>query len=122
VILVDTSVWVEHLRRGVPELAAALEREEVLAHPMVIGELACEMLRQRERILRDLANLPQAPRATDEEAMHFLERRGLMGRGVGFIDVHVLASVALMPGARLWTMDRRLEEIAFESGVSVAAI
>lgn len=111
-ILVDTSVWVDHLRRGDPALARALETEEVLTHPMVIGELACGTMHRRAQILGDLANLPQAPRATDEEAMHFLERRRLMGRGIGFVDVHLLASVALAEGAALWTRDTRLQQAA----------
>lgn len=116
-ILVDTSVWVDHLRGGVPELAAALEADEVLAHTMVIGELACGTMRQRTRILDDLVNLPLAPRATDGEAMHFIERRRLMGCGLGFIDVHLLASVALAGGASLWTRDRRLRKAALDAEI-----
>lgn len=113
-ILVDTSVWVEHLRRGVPRLAGLLEEGEVLGHTMVIGELACGTLRQRHQILTDLAALPLAPRATDDEALVFLERRRLMGRGVGIVDVHLLASAALAGDARLWTLDRRLDAVAQE--------
>lgn len=116
-ILVDTSVWVEHLRRGVPELAAMLEAGDVLAHPLVMGELACGNLRNRARILEDLGALPFAPRATDDEALEFLETRQLMGRGIGIVDVHLLASAALAGDARLWTLDRRLAVVAEELGL-----
>lgn len=111
-ILVDTSVWVDHLNRGDAELVQQLERGEVLVHPMVIGELACGTLRNRGQILADLMLLPFAPRATDAEALLFLERHQLMGRGLGFIDVHLLASVALDGGATLWTRDHRLARVA----------
>lgn len=116
-ILVDTSVWVEHLRRGLPELAAMLEAGDVLTHPLVLGELACGNLRNRARILADLGALPFAPRATDDEALAFLENRQLMGRGVGIVDVHLLASVALAGDARLWTFDKRLGSAAEELGL-----
>lgn len=111
-ILVDTSVWVDHLRRGDGELERLLDAGEVLVHSLVIGELACGTLRNRARLLGDLMQLPFAPRATDDEALLFLERRQLMGRGLGFIDVHLLASLALSGGARLLTRDWRLAEAA----------
>ena len=111
-ILVDTSVWVDHLRDGTPALAAALERGEVLMHPFVLGELACGNLKNRKEVLRLLGELPAAPVATDTEALAFIERRALMGQGIGYVDVHLLASVALAGTARLWTHDRRLAEVA----------
>jgi len=111
-ILVDTSVWVEHLRAGVAAFAAALEQGIVLTHPFVLGELACGNLKNRSEVLRLLADLPRAPIATDAEALNFIERRALMGRGIGYIDVHLLASVLLEGTARLWTRDKRLAAVA----------
>lgn len=107
-ILVDTSVWIDHLRSGEPSLAAALEGGRVMMHPFVLGELACGNLKNRSEVLELLGGLPAAPTATDPEALDFIERRALMGRGIGYIDVHLLASVALSGDARLWTRDRRL--------------
>jgi predicted nucleic acid-binding protein len=114
VILVDTSVWIGHLRSGEPALAKALEGGRVLMHPFVLGELACGNLRNRGEVLRLLGGLPAAPTATDPEVLGFIERRALMGRGIGYIDVHLLASVALDGVARLWTRDRRLSAAAAE--------
>jgi len=111
-ILVDTSVWVDHLRAGVPALAAALEQGGVLTHPFVVGELACGKLKNRVEVLQLLGELPGVPVATDAEALDFIERRALMGRGIGYIDVHLLASVALAGSARLWTRDKRLAVVA----------
>ena len=111
-ILADTSVWVDHLREGAPALAAALERAGVLMHPFVRGELACRYLKNRGEVLRLLGELPAAPLATDAEVLNFIERRALMGRGLGYIDVHLLASVALAGSARLWTRDKRLATVA----------
>jgi predicted nucleic acid-binding protein len=114
VILVDTSVWVEHLRKGSPRLVAVLDRGDVLMHPFVLGELACGTLRNRREVLQLLGDLPAAAVATERDALEFIERRALMGRGIGYVDVHLLASVALGSGARLWTRDRRLALVAAE--------
>jgi predicted nucleic acid-binding protein len=114
VILVDTSVWVEHLRRGEAGLAASLQAERVLMHPFVLGELACGNLRNRNELLALLGRLPRVPVAADAEVLAFIERRALMGRGIGYVDVHLLASVALSGTARLWTFDRRLAAVAAE--------
>jgi len=114
VILVDTSVWVEHLRAGNAALADELGAGRVLVHPFVIGELACGNLKIRREVLDLLGRLPSVPTATHAEALGFLERRALMGRGIGLIDVHLLASVTLATPARLWTRDRRLAGIATE--------
>jgi predicted nucleic acid-binding protein len=119
VILADTSVWIDHLRSGVPALAEALEQERVLVHPFVVGELACGNLRNRSEVLELLGNLPSMPTATDAEALEFIERRSLMGRGIGYIDVHLLAAVALAGTARLWTRDRRLAAAAAELNLAV---
>ena len=107
-ILVDTSVWVDHLRTGAPSLSAALEQGRVLTHPFVIGELACGNLKNRREVLRLLSDMPVAPVASDSEALDFVERRALMGRGLGYIDVHLLASAVLAGTARLWTRDKQL--------------
>jgi len=114
VILVDTSIWVDHLRVGNARLASELDSGRVLTHPFVIGELACGTLHNRREVLDLLNRLPPTPMATHAEALEFLERRALMGRGIGFIDVHLLASVALAAPAKLWTRDRRLAAIANE--------
>ena len=117
-ILVDTSVWVDHLRGGAPALAAALEQGSVLMHPFVLGELACGDLKNRGEVLRLLGELPGAQMAMDSEALDFIERRALMGRGMGYIDVHLLASVALSGTARLWTRDKRLAAVAADVGLA----
>ena len=112
-ILVDSSVWIDHLRAGNAELSAALEAGLVLTHPFVIGELACGNLANRDDILSWLQNLSAAPVATEVEVLAFIEARSLMGRGIGYVDAHLLASTALAD-ARLWTRDRRLHLLAEE--------
>jgi len=119
-ILVDTSVWVDHLRDGTPALAAALEQGRVLTHPFVLGELACGNLKNRGEVLQLLGELPAAPMATDPEALDFIERRALMGRGIGYVDVHLLASVALAGTAQLWTQDKRLAAVAADLELAYA--
>jgi len=119
-ILVDTSVWVDHLRDGTPALAAALEQGRVLTHPFVLGELACGKLKNRGEVLQLLGELPAAPMATDPEALDFIERRALMGRGIGYVDVHLLASVALAGTAQLWTQDKRLAAVAADLELAYA--
>ena len=113
-ILADTSVWIEHLRRGEPVLRAALDAERVVVHPFVIGELACGNLRHRATVLELLRRLPLAPVASDREAHALVEQRTLMGRGIGWIDVHLLASAAIGAPLRLWTHDKRLAATAAE--------
>jgi hypothetical protein len=120
VILVDTSVWIDHLRAGDEPLAARLQAGEVLAHPWVIGELALGNLGQRQVILSSLRRLPQAAVATDEEVLLFIERNNLAGLGIGYVDAHLLASTRLSPGATLWTRDRRLSKVA--EGLGLAAV
>jgi predicted nucleic acid-binding protein len=114
VILVDTSVWIDHLRSGEPLLVAALDGGRVMMHPFVLGELACGNLANRSEVLGLLGGLPAALTATDPEALEFIERRALMGQGIGYIDVHLLASTALSGDVRLWTKDRRLAVVATE--------
>jgi len=117
VTLVDTSVWVRHLREGDAQLAAALDRAEVWTHPWVIGELACGRLSDRAVVLGLLRALPTTPVATVDEALAFIGRRALMGRGIGWVDVQLLAS-ALLAGVPLWTLDRHLAALAAELGVA----
>jgi hypothetical protein len=119
-ILVDTSVWVDHLRADNSALKRLLSAGRVLAHPFVIGELALGQMRQREIILAALSDLPRAELATDAEVLGFINRQTLFGRGVGYLDVHLLASVRLTAGARLWTRDTRLRHVAEELGLAIA--
>jgi predicted nucleic acid-binding protein len=111
-ILVDTSIWIDHLHHRDPELVALLEAGQALSHEFVVGELACGKLRQRTEVLELLSQLPQASVASADEALIFIERNRLMGLGLGYVDVHVLAAVYLTPPARLWTRDKRLGEVA----------
>jgi predicted nucleic acid-binding protein len=111
-ILVDTSVWIDHLRHGDAILAGLLDRGRVLGHPFVVGELATGGLRQREIILHALRGLPRATVADDSEVLDFIERETLFGSGFGYIDVHLLAAVRLTSGALLWTRDKRLQAVA----------
>ena len=116
-ILVDTSVWVEHLRHGLPRLATLLQGGEVLIHPWVIGELACGNLRNRQQILELLQGLPMATVASDAEVLLLIEGDRLMGRGIGYVDAHLLAS-ARLSHCRLWTQDRRMAAVAQEQGLA----
>ena len=116
-ILVDTSVWVEHLRHGLPRLATLLQAGEVLIHPWVIGELACGNLRNRHQVLELLQGLPTATVASDAEVLLLIEGDRMMGRGIGYIDAHLLAS-ARLSHCRLWTQDRRLAAVAQEQGLA----
>ena len=118
-ILVDTSIWVDHLRAGDKALAALLDAGMVLAHPFVIGELALGNLRKREIVLKALADLPHASVATEVEVLHFIERHALSGRGIGYIDAHLLAAAALTAGTELWTNDKRLHGVAVRLGLAL---
>lgn len=116
-ILVDTSVWVNHLRQGSRRLEGLLDEGRVACHPYVIGELACGTLHNRAEILSLLQALPSAATATQEEFLAFVGSHRLMGRGIGFVDVHLLAS-ALLSDLRLWTSDKRLRSAAQDLGLS----
>ena len=120
-ILADTSVWIAHLRKGVPALADLLRKTSVLVHPFVVGELACGNLKRRSRILTDLQALPSAALATQEEVMGLVEERRLWGLGIGWIDAHLLAS-ALLSNCPLWTLDRRLSRAAGAAGIRLYAV
>jgi predicted nucleic acid-binding protein len=110
-MLVDTSVWVDHLRRGNATLAALLEQTQVWTHAFVVGELACGNLAQREKLLSALTALPHAPIAGHNEVLAFLESHRLMGRGLGWVDIHLLASARLAK-LSFWTLDKRLAAVA----------
>ena len=112
-ILVDTSVWIDHFRASNRMLGKLLDDGQVLVHPFVLGEIACGDLRNRKEIVALMQALPTAPKASDHEILFFIEQRGVMGRGVGLIDIHLLASCLMQP-CRLWTADRRLRPIAEE--------
>ena len=117
-ILADTSVWIQHLRQGVPSLADLLSEGQILMHPVVVGELACGNLKTRAAILSDLHALPLANVASNPEVLQLIEHRRFWGRGLGLIDMHLLAS-ALLSHCNLWTLDRRLADAAKELGLSV---
>jgi predicted nucleic acid-binding protein len=119
VILVDTSVWIDHLRRHNRALAKLLHAGMVLTHPFVIGELALGNLRQRKVVLNALADLPRANVATEPEVLHFIDQNALVGRGVGYVDAHLLAAVRLTPEAELWTNDKRLHGVAVRLGLAM---
>lgn len=110
-ILVDTSVWVDHLRRGNARLAGLLESNQVLMHSFVPGEMACGSLSRRDMILELLGQLPQATVAEADEVLGYIDRHVLHGKGIGYVDVHLLAS-ATLDNAKLWTADRRLRMAA----------
>jgi predicted nucleic acid-binding protein len=118
VILVDTSVWVDHLRSGNAALAALLQDAEVLGHPWVAGELAMGRLSDRSELLGLFAGLPQAAVATDDELMLTIEHHQLYDRGIGWVDAAIVASTLLTPGARLWTRDRHLHDVATDLGLA----
>lgn len=119
-ILADSSVWINHLRAADERLTALLDRGEALGHPFLTGELALGNFRLRDRrvILQSLRRLPQAVVASDREVLDFIELQPLFGRGVGYVDAHLLAAVRLTPGARLWTRDTRLRRVAAELGLA----
>lgn len=116
-ILVDTSVWVSHLRIGDEHLKQLLIDGEVATHPFVIGELACGNLKNRQEILTLLQFLPQSKLASQEEVLQFIEAHALMGLGMGLIDIHLLASARLSQ-ITIWTLDKRLDTSALSFGIS----
>ena len=118
-VLVDTSVWVLHLRLGKTGLEKLLNDGDVVCHPLIIGELACGNLKNQSEILALLQTLPTVMQAEHEDVMHFIEIHRLMGKGLGYIDVHLLAS-ALLTEVPLWTLDKKLNQVA--TGLGIARI
>jgi predicted nucleic acid-binding protein len=116
-ILVDTSVWVDHLRASDPRLSKLLTGNRVLVHPLVIGELACGYICNRSEVLTELGKIPSALVADHDEVLQFLNERDLWGKGLGWIDVNLLAS-ALLTGCPLWSIDRALAAAAATLGAS----
>jgi predicted nucleic acid-binding protein len=112
VILVDTSVWIDHLRHRDELMASLLEKSEVLIHPFVIGELALGSLARRDFFLNSLRRLPRANVARDDEVVRFIDQGSLFGIGIGYVDAHLLAATRLTAGATFWSRDRRLTAVA----------
>ena len=117
-VLVNTSVWVAHLRDGTIGLEELLEEGDVVCHPFIVGELACGNLKNRAEVLSLLQALPMVVHAGHEEVIQFIENHRLMGKGLGYIDVHLLASATLME-VHLWTLDKRLQKVSSKMGCSV---
>lgn len=117
-ILVDTSVWIDHMHQPIPALSAQLEERNVLCHEMVIGELALGTLRARESAIQDLKALPQAETRPGKEVLELIEDRRLMGRGIGYVDANLLGAVLANGNATLWTTDRKLQRLAEELGIA----
>jgi predicted nucleic acid-binding protein len=111
-VLVDSSVWIDHLRKKDDVLSQLLMNGQVCIHPLIIGELACGNLRNRLSIIKLWQSLPHANHASHQEALHCLEKHSLFGKGIGFIDLHLLASTLLSTNTFLWTNDRRLKNLA----------
>jgi predicted nucleic acid-binding protein len=118
-ILVDTSVWIDHLRSGNRALESLLEDDAVLMHEFVLGEIACGSLKDRTRILSLLGELPKASPASHDETIQFVEQHRLYGRGIGWLDAHLLASARLTQ-AQLWTLDKPLLRVAQMLGVAAS--
>jgi hypothetical protein len=116
-ILVDTSVWIDHLRQGDSSLKQLLAQAQVMCHPMVVGELACGNLKSRSMVLALLADLPSASVASEAEVLGFIQAQSLFGLGVGYVDVHMCAS-AKLHGVQLWTRDKRLQAVAVRLGLA----
>jgi len=116
VVLVDTSVWIGHFRQNEPALAALLNDGAVFMHPAVLGELACGNLKNRKVVLDALSKLPAAVTASDKAALHLIGDQKLWGRGIGWIDMHLLAS-ALLSECALWTLDKELSRAGVDVGL-----
>jgi predicted nucleic acid-binding protein len=118
-ILADTSIWVDHFRRGDLRLSRFLDRGEIVMHPFVIGELALGFVPKIAEMMEDLRTLPEAMVANSDEILEFIARRKLSGSGVGYVDAHLLAAAALAPETFVWTRDKRLHAAA--QSLSLAA-
>lgn len=121
-VLIDTSVWIDHFRKGSDALIDLIGRDLALVHPMVIAEIACGTLPARSRPLQNIGLLRFSDQASLHEVMAFIEREKLYGLGCGLVDMVLLASTLITPGARLWTLDRRLADLAGRFGVAYQPI
>ena len=119
-ILVDTSVWIDHIGKSEPVLVELLLHDRVRIHPYVIGEISLGSLRSRPTVLRALNDLPRVPVATPDEVLLLVEQQRLFSRGIGYVDASLLAAAKLQPGVTIWTRDRRLKKIA--DGFSLSAV
>jgi predicted nucleic acid-binding protein len=119
-VLADTSVWIDHFRSGEARLSQLLDRQQIVAHEFVIGELALGSLRQRDVVIGALRHLPRAIKASDDEVLQFIERYSLHGLGIGFIDAHLLASTKLTPDTVIWTRDKLLTKLATKLNIDAA--
>nr|WP_315188372.1 PIN domain-containing protein [uncultured Albidiferax sp.] len=120
-VLVDTSVWVNHFRTRDPVLFALLQQGQVCTHAFVLGELALGNLRQTDAAFEALLHLPRLDTALDDEVLTLIDRQHLAGRGIGYVDAHLMTSVFLAPGCRLWSQDKRLQQVAQDLGRAVVA-
>ena len=117
-ILVDTSVWIDHLDHSEPMMVDLLLHDRVRIHPYVIGEISLGSLRDRATVLQALNDLPRVPVATPDEVFYLIEKQQLFSRGIGYVDASLLASAKLQPGVAIWTRDKRLKKIAEELALS----
>ena len=117
-ILADSSIWIDHLHKRNEALADLLERERILVHPFVIGEVALGHMRNRALVVHNLQQQPQAIIASDDEVLQVIEQGKLAGTGIGYVDAHLLASVRITSGSSLWTRDRRLNDVALRLGIA----
>lgn len=116
-ILVDTSVWVDHFRRNNPTLQAILLDGKAACHQLIIGELVCGNFKNRTEIIELLQSLPQVPQVSFDEYLYFVEKRNLFGKGIGYVDIHLLAS-AVISQTKIWTLDKRLQNQAVSLSMS----
>ena len=120
-ILIDTSVWIDHFRVAEPSIALLAEQETILMHPLVFGELAMGNFRSRTKVLQFLADFVPAVIASHDEVLRLIESQSLYGKGLGYVDAQLLASARLMPGVRFWTRDNQMMIAAVAAGISVEA-
>lgn len=111
-VLVDTSVWIDYLRAGDPRLSSLLSSNQVVIHPMIIGELACGHLKNRKSLMALWTRLNSLAPASHDEVLYYIQQHRLMGKGIGYIDAHLLAAVTLATEVKLWTNDKRLASLA----------
>ena len=116
-VIVDTSIWVNHLRKGSPHLEELLLNAKAVCHPFIIGELACGNIKNRNEFLSLIETLPMAPTIDPDEFLYFIEKNRLMGKGVGFVDIHLLASACLSE-IPLWTSDKKLKSVSIELNIA----
>jgi predicted nucleic acid-binding protein len=122
VILVDTSVWIDHFRESDATLVGLLDSGKVLMHPFVVGEIALGPLRQRDLVLDELQSLPAIVVAMHHEILHLVREHKVWGIGIGYVEAHLLAAVRLTPGASLWTRDKHLSAVADRLGLAATLL